>query len=90
MSDPNQLIRGLSLRVLAGMRIPIIHQIVVLAVRKAVSDGSAHVRRAAAMAIPKAFACVLFAFFYVLKGVACYLFNRDPSVCHRMNEKIWS
>eukprot|EP00755_Sulcionema_specki_P037862 Sspe_Gene.23200::Locus_8995_Transcript_1_1_Confidence_1.000_Length_2929::g.23200::m.23200/K12397/AP3B; AP-3 complex subunit beta len=53
MTDKSQHIRALSLRVLSSIRLPIIVQIVLLAIRKCVSDSSPWVRKAAALAVPK-------------------------------------
>eukprot|EP00003_Mantamonas_plastica_P001269 TRINITY_DN1091_c0_g1_i3.p1 TRINITY_DN1091_c0_g1~~TRINITY_DN1091_c0_g1_i3.p1 ORF type:complete len:1160 (-),score=485.32 TRINITY_DN1091_c0_g1_i3:900-4343(-) len=51
----NQLIRALSLRVLSSIRVEMIAQLVVMAIAKCSSDGSAFVRKTAALAIPKVF-----------------------------------
>jgi hypothetical protein len=53
LSDSNQFIRALSLRVLSGIRIEVIVPIVVMAVRKCAGDMSPYVRKTAAHAIPK-------------------------------------
>ena len=53
LSDPNQLIRCLSLRVLSSIRVKVILQIVILAISKSSKDSSPYVRKAAAHAIAK-------------------------------------
>ena len=53
LSDHNQHIRALSLRVLSSIRVKVILQVVILAVSKAAKDSSAYVRNAAAHAIGK-------------------------------------
>eukprot|EP01063_Lacrimia_lanifica_P014105 TRINITY_DN20770_c0_g1_i1.p1 TRINITY_DN20770_c0_g1~~TRINITY_DN20770_c0_g1_i1.p1 ORF type:complete len:1064 (+),score=434.49 TRINITY_DN20770_c0_g1_i1:85-3192(+) len=51
----SQHVRALSLRVLSSIRVPIIVQIVLLAIRKCAGDPSPWVRKAAALAVPKIF-----------------------------------
>jgi AP-3 complex subunit beta len=53
LSDANQLIRALALRVMSSIRLPITTQVVMLSVRKCAKDPSAYVRKTAAHAIPK-------------------------------------
>eukprot|EP00658_Telonema_sp_P-2_P008389 TRINITY_DN1315_c0_g1_i10.p1 TRINITY_DN1315_c0_g1~~TRINITY_DN1315_c0_g1_i10.p1 ORF type:complete len:1075 (+),score=344.84 TRINITY_DN1315_c0_g1_i10:244-3468(+) len=53
MEHSNQLIRALALRVLSGLGVPVINQLVLLAIKKASSDPSPYVRKTAAYAIPK-------------------------------------
>lgn len=53
LSDPSQLIRCLSLRVLSSIRVKVILQIVILAIVKSSKDSSPYVRKAAAHAIAK-------------------------------------
>ena len=55
LTDPNPLIRAMALRVLSGVKVPMIGSIVVLAIRKCSADPSPYVRKAAALAIPKCF-----------------------------------
>ncbi|KAI9662668.1 MAG: AP-3 complex subunit beta [Alyxoria varia] len=50
-SDPQ--LRALALRTMSGLRVPVIAQIVSLAIKKGAGDMSPIVRRAAALAIPK-------------------------------------
>ncbi|KAI0090180.1 adaptin N terminal region-domain-containing protein [Irpex rosettiformis] len=51
LSDPNPLIRAMALRVLSGIKVPMIGSIVVLAIKKCASDISPYVRKAAALAV---------------------------------------
>ncbi|KAJ2784789.1 AP-3 complex subunit beta [Coemansia javaensis] len=53
LADGNQVIRAMALRVMSSIRVPAIGPIVVLAVRRLAADPSPHVRRAAALAVPK-------------------------------------
>eukprot|EP00668_Euglena_longa_P036216 GGOE01046550.1.p1 GENE.GGOE01046550.1~~GGOE01046550.1.p1 ORF type:complete len:735 (-),score=272.85 GGOE01046550.1:269-2170(-) len=55
MTDKNQFIRASALRVLSSIRVPLIAQIVLIAIRKCAGDGSPYVRKAAAVAIPKVY-----------------------------------
>ncbi|KAK0620042.1 adaptin N terminal region-domain-containing protein [Immersiella caudata] len=55
LSDTNPQVRALALRTMSGIRVPVISQIVSLAIRKGAGDMSAYVRRAAALAIPKCY-----------------------------------
>jgi len=55
LSDSNQFIRALSLRVMSGIRIEVIVPIVMMAVKKCSGDMSPYVRKTAAHAIPKIF-----------------------------------
>lgn len=55
LSDPNPLIRALALRVLSGIKVPIVGNIVVLAIKKCAHDISPYVRKAAALAIHQCF-----------------------------------
>lgn len=55
LSDPNPLARAMALRTMSGIRVPVISQIVVLAIKRGTSDMSPHVRKAAALAIPKCY-----------------------------------
>lgn len=56
LGDQNPQVRAMALRTMAGMRVPVISQIVSLAIKKGVADLSPHVRKAAALAIPKCYA----------------------------------
>ncbi|KAJ2652217.1 AP-3 complex subunit beta [Coemansia sp. RSA 1287] len=53
VADTDAVIRAMALRVMSSIRVPAIGTIVVLAVRRLSTDASAHVRRTAAMAVPK-------------------------------------
>ncbi|RIA91767.1 adaptin N terminal region-domain-containing protein [Glomus cerebriforme] len=55
LTDQNQLIRAMALRVMSGIRVPVISPIVLLAIKKCVTDLSAYVRKIAAHAIPKCY-----------------------------------
>ena len=55
LSDTNPQVRALALRTMSGIRVPVISQIVSLAIRKGAGDMSSYVRRAAALAIPKCY-----------------------------------
>lgn len=56
LGDQNPQVRAMALRTMAGMRVPVISQIVSLAIKRGVADLSPHVRKAAALAIPKCYA----------------------------------
>lgn len=55
LSDTNPQVRALALKTMSGIRVPVISQIVSLAIKKGVADMSPHVRKAAALAIPKCY-----------------------------------
>ncbi|KAK5939179.1 AP-3 complex subunit beta [Knufia obscura] len=55
LADQNPQVRAMALKTMAGMRVPVISQIVFLAIKRGVSDLSPHVRKAAALAIPKCY-----------------------------------
>ncbi|KAJ7494593.1 adaptin N terminal region-domain-containing protein, partial [Mycena galericulata] len=55
LTDSNPLIRAMALRVLSGIKVPMIGSIVVLAIKKCAADMSPYVRKAAALAIPKCY-----------------------------------
>jgi AP-3 complex subunit beta len=55
LNDQNQLVRAMAIRVMSGIRVPVISQIVALAIKKGVTDMSAYVRKCAAFAIPKCY-----------------------------------
>lgn len=65
LTDSNPLIRAMALRVLSGIRVPMIGSLVVLAIKKCAADISPYVRKNAALAIPKCFECVI---------VLCYVY----------------
>lgn len=56
LADQNPQVRAMALRTMAGMRVPVISQIVSLAIKRGVGDMSPIVRKAAALAIPKCYA----------------------------------
>jgi AP-3 complex subunit beta len=53
LNDPSPFIRSMALRVLSGIRVPMISSIMLLAVKKCAADLSPYVRNGAALAIPK-------------------------------------
>lgn len=55
LSDANPQVRALALRTMSGIRVPVISQIVSLAIKKGVVDMSPYVRKAAALSIPKCY-----------------------------------
>ena len=55
LSDGNAQVRALALRVMSAIRVPVISQIVALGIKRGVGDMSPHVRKAAALAIPKCY-----------------------------------
>jgi len=55
LADPNPQLRALALRVMSSIRVPVISQIVSLAIKRGAADMSPLVRKAAAMAIPKCY-----------------------------------
>lgn len=55
LTDQNPQIRALALRVMSGIRVPVISQIVSLGIKRGAGDMSPYVRRAAALAIPKCY-----------------------------------
>ncbi len=55
LSDTNPQVRALALRTMSGIRVPVISQIVALAIKKGTADMSPYVRKAAALSIPKCY-----------------------------------
>ena len=55
LSDGNPQVRALALKTMSGIRVPVISQIVSLAIKKGTADMSPLVRKAAALAIPKCY-----------------------------------
>ncbi|KAJ5246298.1 hypothetical protein N7468_001281 [Penicillium chermesinum] len=55
LTDQNPLVRSMALRTMSGIRVPVISQIVSLAIKRGCGDMSPHVRKAAALAIPKCY-----------------------------------
>src|ERR1700710_1657648 len=55
LGDKNQIIRAMALRVMSGIRVPVISPIVLLGIKKCVADMSPYVRKTAAHAIPKCY-----------------------------------
>jgi AP-3 complex subunit beta len=55
LTDQNPQVRAMALRTMSGIRVPVISQIVSLAIKRGCGDMSPHVRKAAALAIPKCY-----------------------------------
>ena len=55
LMDQNPQVRAMALKVMSGIRVPVISQIVSLAIKKGRADMSPVVRRVAALAIPKCY-----------------------------------
>jgi AP-3 complex subunit beta len=55
LNDKNQIVRGMALRVMSGIKVPLISGIVVLGIRRSVVDSSPFVRKTAAIAIIKCY-----------------------------------
>ncbi|KAI9821753.1 MAG: AP-3 complex subunit beta [Pycnora praestabilis] len=55
LTDQNPQVRAMALRVMSGIRVPVISQIVSLGIKRGCGDMSAYVRKAAALAIPKCY-----------------------------------
>ncbi|KAJ9234317.1 adaptin N terminal region-domain-containing protein [Paecilomyces variotii] len=55
LTDQNPQVRSMALRTMSGIRVPVVSQIVSLAIKRGCGDMSPHVRKAAALAIPKCY-----------------------------------
>ncbi|KAJ6036850.1 hypothetical protein N7540_001129 [Penicillium herquei] len=55
LTEQNPQVRAMALRTMSGIRVPVISQIVSLAIKRGCGDMSPHVRKAAALAIPKCY-----------------------------------
>lgn len=55
LTDQNPQVRALAVRVMSGIKVPVISQIVSLAIKRGCGDMSPYVRKAAALAIPKCY-----------------------------------
>jgi AP-3 complex subunit beta len=55
LSDKNQIVRGMALRVMSGIKVPLISGIVILGIRRCITDLSYFVRKTAAIAIIKCY-----------------------------------
>src|SRR5579862_8533777 len=55
LTDQNPQVRAMALKVMSGIRVPVISQIVALAIKRGCADMSPYVRKAAALAIPKCY-----------------------------------
>lgn len=80
LSDPNQHIRALSLRVLSSIRVKVILQVVILAINNATKDSSAYVRKSAAHAISKVCALDVASMDMLLEPLQSLIGDRSPQV----------
>lgn len=80
LSDPNQHIRALSLRVLSSIRVKVILQVVILAINNATKDSSAYVRKAAAHAISKVCALDTASSDMLMEPLRSLISDRSPQV----------
>ncbi|KAK6338062.1 AP-3 complex subunit beta [Orbilia brochopaga] len=55
LTDQNQVVRAMAIRVMSGIKVPVISQIVALGIKRCAADMSPYVRKAAALAIPKCY-----------------------------------
>lgn len=55
LTDQNPQVRTMALRTMSGIQVPVISQIVSLAIKRGCGDMSPHVRKAAALSIPKCY-----------------------------------
>ena len=55
LSDQNPQVRAMALRTMSGIKVPVISQIVSLAIKRGCNDMSPQVRKTAALAIPKCY-----------------------------------
>lgn len=55
LNDQSPQVRAMALRVMSGIKVPVISQIVSLAIKRGCGDMSPYVRKAAALAIPKCY-----------------------------------
>ena len=79
LADPSPLIRAMALRVLSGIKVPMICSLVVVAVKKCAADLSPYVRKAAALAIPKAFQYALYSFVFLITSPRIMSFRLDAA-----------
>lgn len=80
ISDPNELIRALALRVLSSIRVKVVLQIVILAIDKCAKDPSPYVRKAAVHAISKVTSIDLSSRDVLLEPLAALLNDRSLDV----------
>lgn len=78
LTDPSPLIRAMALRVLSGIKVPMIGSIVILAIKKCAADLSPYVRKAAALAIPKVYRYALVPRFFAQVALRAYR-RLDPT-----------
>lgn len=55
LTDQNPLVRAMALRTMSGIKVPVISQIVSLAIKRGCGDMSPQVRKASALAVPKCY-----------------------------------
>lgn len=55
LSDKNQVVRAMGLRAMSGIKVPLISGIVILGIRRCITDLSPFVRKTAAIAIIKCY-----------------------------------
>ncbi|KAE8146395.1 adaptin N terminal region-domain-containing protein [Aspergillus avenaceus] len=86
LTDQNHQVRAMALRTMSGIRVPVISQIVSLAIKRGCGDMSPLVRKAAALAIPKCYRLdpntlpQLIGYLSTLLGDSQY-FVAGPAVC---------
>jgi AP-3 complex subunit beta len=83
LADSSPLIRAMALRVLSGIHVPTIANLVVLAIKKCAADTSPYVRKAAALSIPKCYRYVSFCF---CGGIWNFLEGRLTRVRNSLDE----
>lgn len=80
LSDHNQIVRALALRVMSSIRVSSISGIVLLAIKKCVGDSSFFVRKSAAVAIAKTYALNPELHTQLLECLRVLLADYDPAV----------
>jgi AP-3 complex subunit beta len=85
LSDKNQIIRAMALRVMSGIRVPVISPIVLLGIKKCITDPSPYVRKTAAHAIPKCYRYKKFEILYPF----IYIFTLKLLVWMIVKKKLW-
>lgn len=69
----------MALRVLSGMRVPMVVNVVVMGIKKCASDTSPYVRKVAALAIPKVYEYVRPSVVVIIVWLFIHLRRLDPS-----------
>lgn len=80
LTDPNPLIRGMSLRTLSSVRLKILSPIVLLAAGKAARDSHPYVRKIGVLALPKCFRMEPSQHDSLVDLLGTYLRDRSPLV----------